>query len=111
MSRPATLAMRRRITRRPPGCSRSIRLRLCASGFWRSREGNNAGAEAAFARAESLYRTASNAEGLAEIDYQRGLAASLRSDLPTARAFVENRSMRRAEMQSAQLEIRALNAQ
>ncbi len=77
-------------------------------GILESRQAKNTEAEADFSRAESLYRADSNTEGLAEIDYQRGYAASLRGDLPSARAFFEKSLHAARDLQSAQLEIRAL---
>ena len=46
-------------------------------------------AGAAFDEAEALYGAASNAEGSAEVLYQRGLAANRGGDLQRARAFLE----------------------
>ena len=46
-------------------------------------------ARAAFDEAEALYGAASNAEGSAEVLYQRGLAANKGGDLQQARAFFE----------------------
>jgi len=77
-------------------------------GILESRQAKNTEAEADFSRAESLYRADSNTEGLAEIDYQRGYAASLRGDLPNARAFFEKSLHAARDIGSAQLEIRAL---
>jgi tetratricopeptide (TPR) repeat protein len=73
-----------------------------------SRQAKNSEAEAAFAHAEKLYRAASNTEGIAEIDYQRGYAASVRRDLTKARTFLEESLHAARDISSAQLEIRAL---
>ena len=73
-----------------------------------SRLGKTADAATAFSHAASLYRAASNVEGLAEIDYQEGYAATVHGDLPHAREFLEKSLRAAQEIPSVQLEIRAL---
>lgn len=79
-------------------------------GVLEDRRGDSAAAERAYIRAETLYGAASNAEGLAEIDYQRGYTASQRRDLPAARKFFENclHAAREPGNENPQLEIRTL---
>ena len=78
-------------------------------GILESREAGRSGeGEAAFAHAEALYRAASNAEGVAEIAYQRGIAARLRHDAPQARTFLEESLHAARDIDSPQLQIRAL---
>ncbi len=77
-------------------------------GILESRAGKAEDAENAFVRADELYRAASNQEGIAEVDYQQGYAATVHGDLKSAREDLE-RSLRAAqEIPSVQLEIRAL---
>jgi tetratricopeptide (TPR) repeat protein len=77
-------------------------------GILESRQGKMADAETHFKRAEFLYNASSNREGIAEIDYQRGYAASVHNNLPHAREFL-NKSLHAArDIPSVQLEIRAL---
>lgn len=78
-------------------------------GILESREeGRSTEGETAFAHAEALYRASSNTEGVAEIAYQRGVAARLRHDAPKARAFLEESQHAAREIDSPQLQIRAL---
>ncbi len=77
-------------------------------GVLEDRRKHTVDAAAAYARAESLYRAASNLEGLAEIDFQRGNNANTQLRLDEARADL-NRSLQVAkDIPSLQLEIRAL---
>ena len=70
---------------------------------------HTAEANAAYAKAEGLYHAASNLEGLAEIDLQRGSNANTQLRLNEARADL-NRSLQTAKaIPSLQLEIRCLN--
>jgi tetratricopeptide (TPR) repeat protein len=72
------------------------------------RRKHTAAADAAYAKAGSLYRAASNLEGLAEIDLQRGNNANTQLRLDEARTDL-NRSLQAAkDIPSLQLEIRAL---
>ena len=78
-------------------------------GILESREaGHSSEGEAAFAHAEALYRASSNAEGVAEIAYQRGLAARFRRDTPKARECLEESLRAGRDIDSPQLQIRAL---
>lgn len=77
-------------------------------GILRNRQGKAREGEEAFARAEDLYRAASNAEGLAEVAYQRGYAAGLRGDAARARELLEQSIHAARDISSPQLEIRAL---
>jgi protein kinase-like protein/tetratricopeptide repeat protein len=77
-------------------------------GIVESRQGRTAEGESAFAKAEALYRAASNLEGTAEIAYQRGYAASLRGDASRARDYLAQSLRAAQEIPSVQLEIRAL---
>jgi len=73
-----------------------------------SRAGQKTEADAAFDRAENLYRSASNTEGLAEIAYQRGIAARTRSDYSKAREFLNHSLHAAQDLDSPQLQIRTL---
>ncbi len=73
-----------------------------------SRNGS-AAADGDFTKAESLYRISNNSEGLAEIDYQRGYAASNSLKLSAARELLSNSLRIASEIASPQLEIRALS--
>jgi tetratricopeptide (TPR) repeat protein len=78
-------------------------------GILESREAGRSGeGEVAFAHAEALYRAASNAEGVAELAYQKGIAARLRHDAPQARTFLEEALHAARDIDSPQLQIRAL---
>jgi tetratricopeptide (TPR) repeat protein len=78
-------------------------------GILESRAGGRTSeGEAAFARAEALYRAASNTEGIAELAYQRGIAARLLGQAPQARTFLEESLHAAHELDSPQLQIRAL---
>jgi serine/threonine protein kinase len=77
-------------------------------GILESREGRTADAERDFTQAEALYQASSNTEGVAEINYQRGYAASLRWDLPSARRYLGETLHAAQDIPSAQLGIRAL---
>jgi serine/threonine protein kinase/predicted negative regulator of RcsB-dependent stress response len=64
--------------------------------------------EAEFARAETLYRAASNLEGVAEVEYQRGYAANRQNRPDDGERFLKD-SLRTAQaIPSVQLEVRAL---
>lgn len=77
-------------------------------GVLYSRLKRNAEAGAAFARAEELYKAASNQEGLAELQYQRGLAASQGERLAEARSYADTALAAARTIESVPLEIRAL---
>ncbi len=61
-----------------------------------------------FTKAESLYRTAGNYEGIAEVNYQRGYVASTRGQLPEARTLIQKSLQAADEMSSVQLRVRAV---
>lgn len=65
-------------------------------------------ADTAFDRAESIYRTEVNEEGLAEIAYQRGYAANDRADSVVAEKFLNESIEIAKQIPSVQMEIRAL---
>lgn len=67
-----------------------------------------AGGEAAFEQAEKIYQETSNSEGLAEIAYQRGYAATVRGDAAQARTYLQASLDLARQISSVQLEIRAL---
>ena len=77
-------------------------------GILESREKHDKEAGAAFTHAEALYQAASNLEGLAEIDYQRGYAANTEGQLAQARQFLEKSLQAAHAIPSVQLEVRAL---
>jgi len=77
-------------------------------GVIESRAGQKTEADAAFDRAETLYRSASNNEGLAEIAYQRGIAARTQSDYPKARTLFTQCLNAARDLDSPQLQIRTL---
>lgn len=65
-------------------------------------------ANQAFDRAQSILTAEMDEEGLADLDFERGFAASVRGDFEQANTFL-NRSLNEAkQIQSVQLEIRAL---
>jgi tetratricopeptide (TPR) repeat protein len=78
-------------------------------GIWKSRQRDPAGAEAAFKRAEELYRAKSNQEGLAEVAYQRGYAANEAADSEHARQYLEQSLAIARQINSPQLEARTLS--
>jgi len=77
-------------------------------GILESRRKHSAEGEAAFAKAESLYRASSNAEGLAEIDYQRGYAANDLGKSADSRKYLEQSIQQAKAIPSVPLEIRAI---
>jgi Tfp pilus assembly protein PilF len=77
-------------------------------GVLYSRLKRDSEAEAAFGRAETLYRASSNLEGLAEVDYQRGLAANNAGRFDVARVELEKVLASARAIPSPQLEIRTL---
>jgi serine/threonine protein kinase len=77
-------------------------------GILRSRLGKRDEGDAAFSRADALYRTASNPEGVAEVAYQRGYVAALNGDTGRARPLLEQALHAARDIPSVQLEIRAL---
>jgi tetratricopeptide (TPR) repeat protein len=72
------------------------------------RRKHTAAADAAYARAERLYRAASNMEGLAEIDLQRGHNANTQLRLDEARIHLQRSLQTARAIRSLQLEIRGL---
>ncbi len=77
-------------------------------GILDSRKGDDAAGKAAFSRAEYLYRASSDVEGIAEVAYERGYAASLRADDTRARELLQQALRAAEDIPSVQLEIRAL---
>jgi Tfp pilus assembly protein PilF len=79
-------------------------------GILKSRLQDTAGAEAAFERAEDLFKDLGNSEGLAEVAYQRGHAANDRGEDALANKWLEKCRDLALHMPvpSAQLEVRAL---
>ncbi len=77
-------------------------------GIVEGRQGKSADAEKNFAKAEALYRAASNIEGTAEIAYQRGYTASVQGDAPRAREYLAQSLRIAQDIPNVQLEIRAL---
>jgi len=65
-------------------------------------------ADVAYAKAESLYHAASNLEGLAEIDLQRGINANTQLRLDAARADLGRSLQTAMAIPSVQLEVRCL---
>jgi len=63
----------------------------------------------AFDRAQSIFTTEINAEGLAELDYERGYAANTRGESKDAVPFLKRSLDEAASIPSVQLEIRALS--
>jgi tetratricopeptide (TPR) repeat protein len=77
-------------------------------GVLDSRRKQTAQADAAFAKAASLYRAASNLEGIAEIDFERGNDANTQLQLNDARKYLQKSLEAAKAIPSLQLEIRAL---
>ena len=77
-------------------------------GILESRQKHSKEAEAAFGRAETLYRAGSNLEGLAEVAYQEGYAASTLGEPAQARSLLDKALQAARAIPSVQLEIRAL---
>ncbi|MGC2661715.1 MAG: protein kinase, partial [Bryobacteraceae bacterium] len=77
-------------------------------GILESREGNVAQGEKDFASAERIYRTGSNFEGLAEVDYQRAYTATTNGQLTEARKAAQDSLGLAEQIPSIQLRIRAL---
>ena len=65
-------------------------------------------ADAAFTKAEAIYRTEVNEEGLAEVAYQRGYAANDRGDSTEAEKYLNQSIEVAKQIPSVQMEIRAL---
>jgi len=64
--------------------------------------------EQAFAEANTIFTAEMNAEGLAELDYERGYAANDRGDSKDAEPLLEKAHAEAQAIQSVQLQIRAL---
>jgi Tfp pilus assembly protein PilF len=77
-------------------------------GVLKSRRKQTAEADAAFSKAESLYSAASNLEGIAEIDFERGNDANTQLQLTEAREYLRKSLQAAKAIPSLQLEIRAL---
>lgn len=78
-------------------------------GIWESRQRDRAAAAAAFAKAEQLYETNSNMEGLAEVAYQKGYAANEAADSNHAREYLNKSLALAREIPNVQLEVRTLS--
>jgi serine/threonine protein kinase len=61
----------------------------------------------AFQQAEDLFTAATNQEGLAELDYQRGYALNARSDWSHAQTYLQQALTEAVSSKNVQLEIRA----
>ncbi len=72
------------------------------------KSGENDQAETHFRRAETLYKSASDTEGLAEISFQRGVAAILKGDTDHAQAFLSQALHSAEDIDSKHLQIRCL---
>ena len=77
-------------------------------GILKSRQQDAAGAEAAYNKAEDLYRLEQNIEGLGEVEFQRGHSANQRGDSGLARKSLNECLQIARQIASAQLEVRAL---
>jgi tetratricopeptide (TPR) repeat protein len=77
-------------------------------GILKSRQMDMKGGEAAFQKADSLYVAESNLEGRAEVAYQRGYAANVRSDSEKAKTYLETSLQIARQIPSPQLEVRTL---
>jgi Tfp pilus assembly protein PilF len=77
-------------------------------GVLESRRKQTAEADAAFSRAESLYSAATNLEGIAEIDFERGNDANTQLQLGEARKYLNKSLLAAKAIPSLQLQIRAL---
>jgi len=77
-------------------------------GVLQSRRKQTTEAVSAFSKAEVLYRAASNLEGIAEIDFQRGNDANTQLHLDDARKYLQKSLQAAKAIPSLQLEIRAL---
>ena len=77
-------------------------------GILKSRRKQSAEADASFAAAERLYSAASNLEGIAEVDFQRGNDANTQMHLAAARTYLQKSLQVAKTINSPQLEIRAL---
>ena len=73
-----------------------------------SRQANHDAAATDFKNAEALYNYSSNLEGIAEVDYQRGCAATVEGRLEQAKRYLEASQRVAHQIGSLQLEIRAL---
>ncbi len=77
-------------------------------GILESRMQHAAEAKAAFEQAEKVYRADTNAEGLAEIEYQQGYLENEQGNTAEARGHLEASLTEAKRIPSVQLEIRAL---
>jgi len=77
-------------------------------GVLESRRKHTAEADSAFSKAERLYQGASNLEGVAEVDFQRGNNANTQLRLDEARTDLLKSLQAAKAIPSLQLEIRAL---
>jgi serine/threonine protein kinase len=78
-------------------------------GILQSRLHHTAEANLAFARAEEIFKAGNNAEGLAEVDYQRGYAANDSGDAKSAQALLLKAKQRADDGDNIQLQIRVLS--
>jgi tetratricopeptide (TPR) repeat protein len=77
-------------------------------GILESRNGDVRQGKQDFDRAEQLYRMSSNFEGLAEVDFQRSYTATTSGQLTEARNAAQDSLQLAEQIQSVQLQIRAL---
>lgn len=77
-------------------------------GVLQSRFGHVTQASQAFQQAQDIFDKASNHEGLAELDFERGYSANDRSDAKEARAYLEKAQVEAKPLNDVQLDIRIL---
>ncbi len=78
-------------------------------GILRSRLRQPEAAQKAFAKAESLYQAESDLEGLAEVTYQRGFAASEAGAFKDAKQYLNQSLTIAGQIPSVQLKVRSLS--
>jgi Protein kinase domain len=80
------------------------------TGILQSRQHHAPEANLAFDRAGKIFTAEENAEGLAELDYQRGYAANDISDAKTAQKLLQKSLQEAVDIGSVQLQIRVLSS-
>jgi Tfp pilus assembly protein PilF len=79
------------------------------TGILESRLHQAPAANQAFDRAEKIFTAEENAEGLAELDYERGYAANDRGDAKSAQQLLQKSLQEAVDIGSIQLQIRVLS--